>query len=78
MRVRLRPHSAKEMTKALISLGYFENNRFGSHRIYAHVEKNIEVTVPDRKEIPTGTIAKIIRKIGLSISEFQAVVDKCS
>lgn len=71
--MRTIPLSGKKVMRALENMGYYMNNSSGRHRIFARNGKG-PVTVPDHKEIQTGTLKSIIRQTGLSTEEFYSYV----
>lgn len=64
--------SAREVIRALSSLGFQVVSQKGSHikmKKIAPDETRI-VIIPDHPEIPTGTLKSIIRQAGLTDEEF--------
>ncbi len=72
--MRIIPLSSTTVMKTLEKLGYFMNNSKGSHRIFAHQSKAQQVTVPNHKELQTGTIRNIIKQTGLSVDSFYSYI----
>jgi predicted RNA binding protein YcfA (HicA-like mRNA interferase family) len=71
--MRVIPLSAKKVIKILENIGYSMSNSSGSHRVFSC--RNNHVTVPDHKEIQTGTLRSIIRQTGLSTEEFYSYIN---
>lgn len=74
---RLPVVSGREAIKALSKAGFVEVRQSGSHVV---VQKKMPgttntIVVPDHSELATGTLRAIIRKSGLSVDEFVALLD---
>lgn len=61
--------SGKEIVKALIKLGYYENRQRGSHVRLVH-ESMRSVTVPNYDQVSRGLLRKILRDAELSVEDF--------
>lgn len=72
-RMRSRPLSGREVIAALKRLGYSEKRRRGSHVRLYHAERK-KVTVPLHKELRPGTLAEIMRTVGLSREELEKLL----
>ena len=59
--------NAKELVKLLEQNGWYEARCRGSHRIFKHPEmpQSIPVAFHGSKDIPTGTLNKILMEAGL-------------
>lgn len=68
--MRVVPMSGRKAMKVLEHLGWFINNSDGRHRIYAKHGVQNQVTVPDHKELQTGTLRNIIKQAGLTVDQF--------
>lgn len=69
---KLRKLSAKEIAAILEAHGFERRRQKGSHIAFRHAEPPARtVIVPDRKAIPIGTLASIIRQSGLDRSLFE-------
>lgn len=74
---RLPVLSGKALCKALARLGYEIDHQTGSHIILRNrFAPYRRLTVPNHKEIAKGTLRSILRESGLSIEEFQALLDE--
>lgn len=63
--------SGKELVKLLSKIGYDLDHQTGSHMILRQrQEPHRRVTVPNHKEISRGTLAAILKEIGLSRDDF--------
>ena len=73
MTVRLRGMKYREVTARLKKLGFrFYRQGKGSHELWVRDSDGKVIPVPryKTKDIRKGTIARIIKEIGLSIGEF--------
>lgn len=69
--------SGRDAVKALAKAGFHQVRQSGSHIV---VQKRLPGTtntliVPDHAELANGTLRAIIRKSGLSVDEFVALLD---
>lgn len=62
--------SGQECVKALEKAGFYVARQRGSHIILRRDEPFGRVSVPNHKELDTGTLKGIIREAGLSVDEF--------
>lgn len=67
--------SASEIVKALMKIGYVFSRQKGSHIILLHREKHSIVVVPNRKELPKGTLRSIINQANLTVDEFLELIE---
>jgi predicted RNA binding protein YcfA (HicA-like mRNA interferase family) len=67
---RLPNLSTSEVVKALGKAGYVFNRQKGSHIILVNREKHKIAVVPNRKEIPRGTLRAIMNEAELTIEDF--------
>ncbi len=68
--------SGKELCKILMKLGYEIDHQTGSHLILRqNIYPNRRLTIPNHKEIAKGTLRKIIRDAGLTLDEFNDLLD---
>jgi predicted RNA binding protein YcfA (HicA-like mRNA interferase family) len=71
--VRLARVSYRELAAKLRRAGY-EEIRTSRHPVYYLAEKNTTIPVPKhRGEVPIGTLRAIVREMGLSAEEFNAL-----
>ena len=63
--------STNEVVKALSKLGYRFDHQTGSHVILRNSQlPHRRAVVPNRREVPRGTLRAIIREAGLTPEEF--------
>jgi predicted RNA binding protein YcfA (HicA-like mRNA interferase family) len=62
--------SGRECVRALEKAGFSVIRRRGSHIVMRRDEPLAQVTVPDHRELHTGTLRDIIRDAGLTVDEF--------
>ncbi len=62
--------SARECITALEKVGFYVSRQRGSHITLRRDNPSGRVTVPNHKELKTGTLRGIIRQAGLSVDEF--------
>jgi predicted RNA binding protein YcfA (HicA-like mRNA interferase family) len=67
---KLTPKSASEVFKALEKVGFQYLHQRGSHIILVRKNPKTRVSVPNKREIRTGTLRSIIRQAGLTLEEF--------
>lgn len=68
--------SGKEITKALIRAGYRPVSQKGSHMKLRRDNPRRTIIVPNHKTIKRGTLHGIIADAGLSVAEFQRLLNK--
>lgn len=51
------------------------NNSTGRHRVFAHPDAQGHVTVPDHKELQTGTLRSIIKQSGMTVEDFYQLAE---
>ena len=71
---RLPVVSGKELIKILMKTGYYVRGRESSHVHLRHPSRQ-PLTVPDHKEIARGTLRAIIRESGLTVAEFNRLLN---
>jgi predicted RNA binding protein YcfA (HicA-like mRNA interferase family) len=65
--------SSEKVIRPLVRAGFEANRKRGkgSHTLMVRREPELVVfTVPDRKEMPKGTLRAILRQAGLSVDQF--------
>ena len=72
---RLPRISGQECIKALARVGFSVSRQRGSHVIMRRDVPFGRLSVPDHKELDTGTLRAIIRQAGLSIDEFTELLE---
>ena len=71
---RLPVISGQACVKALERAGFVFRRQKSSHiRLYRESTQT-QITVPDHRELDTGTLRSIIREAGLSVAEFVALL----
>ncbi|MEW6110912.1 MAG: type II toxin-antitoxin system HicA family toxin [Thermodesulfobacteriota bacterium] len=70
------PHlSGREVVRALRKLGYEKDHQRGSHIVLRQSSyPHRRIVVPDHDELAKGTLRAIIREIGLTVDEFNALL----
>ena len=71
---KLRPAAPKEVERILKKLGFQLIRQSGSHAVYRHPDGRW-TTVPlhPGKDIAKGTLRKIIKDLGITVDEFEAL-----
>ena len=68
--------SGRQVVKALAKVGYIKDRQKGSHIVLRQVQSpHRRLVVPDHKEMAKGTLRKIIKQAGLTVEEFNDLVD---
>jgi predicted RNA binding protein YcfA (HicA-like mRNA interferase family) len=62
--------SATDVIKALAKMGYVFARQRGSHIILVNRQTRKIAVVPNRRQIPKGTLRAIIREADLTVEEF--------
>jgi len=63
--------SGRKVVKALQKIGYEKNRQKGSHIVLRHKSPpHRRITIPDHKNISSGTLRAIIRHTGLTVEGF--------
>ncbi|MDH2899885.1 MAG: type II toxin-antitoxin system HicA family toxin [archaeon] len=70
MSTKLPVVSATDVIKALAKVGYVFSRQRGSHIILVNRETRKIAVIPNRKEIPKGTLRAIIREADLTVENF--------
>jgi predicted RNA binding protein YcfA (HicA-like mRNA interferase family) len=72
----LRSISGKDAIKALIKASYIVDRQRGNHIILRQTTTpHRRITIPDHKVIAKGTLRAIIREAGLTVDEFNKLLD---
>jgi predicted RNA binding protein YcfA (HicA-like mRNA interferase family) len=64
----------RQLTRQLTGLGYqLYRQAAGSHEIWWHPVSGLRTTIPNHgsRDIPVGTLAKILRDLNLSLDELR-------
>lgn len=68
--------SGKYLCKLLAKLGYLEDHQTGSHIILRNISYPYRrITVPNHKEVAKGTLRSIIRETGITLEQFNDLMD---
>ena len=63
--------SSRKAIKVFEKIGYEINHQTGSHIILRRREPpHLHLSVPNRRELPRGTLRKLIRTAGITVDEF--------
>ena len=68
---RLPRTSGRQAVRAFERAGFTVRRQRGSHIILTSVDSPVTLSVPDHRELATGTLRALIRKAGLSVDEFR-------
>lgn len=72
---RLPVVSSAELCTILSRKGYVFDHQKGSHRVLRQRDFPYHrLTVPNRKEIPKGTLRAILRQAGMTLEEFTKLI----
>jgi predicted RNA binding protein YcfA (HicA-like mRNA interferase family) len=67
--------SGRDVVAALSKVGYDKDRQRGSHIVMRQLDHpHRRITVPDHREIATGTLRAIIRQAGLTVEEFKQLL----
>lgn len=68
--------SGDKVVRALTRVGYVFRKQVGSHVTMKHPETGVKVAVPVHagRDVPVGTLRRIIRDAGLSVQEFRRLL----
>ena len=72
---RLPVVSGRECVKALERAGFYVRRQEGSHIILRRDSPFAQVVVPDHKELDRGTLRAILRQSGLTVDQFNALLN---
>ncbi|ABI68324.1 type II toxin-antitoxin system HicA family toxin [Syntrophomonas wolfei] len=62
--------SGQKALRTFTRAGWVYTRRHGSHMILTKPGMNTTLSIPDHKELDTGTLRSLIRKSGLTVEEF--------
>lgn len=62
--------SGREVVRVFESLGWEKTRQSGSHMILVRQGHQATLSVPDHKEVATGTLRSLIRSAGMTVEEF--------
>ena len=67
---RLGNISGKEAAKAFQKAGWTPIGQVGSHLVMVKLGVRVNLSIPQHRELATGTLRALIRNSGLSVNEF--------
>ncbi len=63
--------SSREAVRAFEKIGYEVNHQTGSHIIMRRrLPPHLHLSIPNRRELPRGTLRQLIRNAGMTVEEF--------
>lgn len=62
--------SSRECIRALAKVGFYIDRQRGSHIILLRDSPYAMTVVPERRELPAGTLRSIIRDAGMTVDDF--------
>jgi len=69
------PLKSESVAKVFERLGYELTSTHGSHRVYNHQGKTLNITIPfHRKELQKPLLKKLIRTAGITVEEFMTIL----
>jgi predicted RNA binding protein YcfA (HicA-like mRNA interferase family) len=67
--------SGREAVRAFERAGWVLARRAGSHMILTKAGSQVNLSVPDHRELDRGLLRKLIQTSGLSVEEFLSYLD---
>lgn len=67
---RLGNISGKEAVKAFQKIGWRQLGQVGSHLVMVKPSSRVNLSIPQHKELSTGTLRALIRYAGISVEQF--------
>jgi predicted RNA binding protein YcfA (HicA-like mRNA interferase family) len=64
----------KEAVKAFAKAGWLVMGQVGSHVVMTKPGVRANLSIPQRKELSTGTLRALIRAAGMSVEEFVSLL----
>lgn len=64
------PYKAKEVLAKLLRAGFVEKRQSGSHKVLRHPDGRQTYIAMHTKDIPEGTLKRIIKQSELTLEEF--------
>ncbi len=62
--------SGKKAVKAFEKAGWQKMGQVGSHLVMSKIGINVNLSIPQHKELSVGTLRALIRNSGLTVDEF--------
>lgn len=73
---RLGNVSGKDAAKAFERAGWSRIGQVGSHLVMSKPNIRVNLSIPQHKELATGTLRALIRNAGMTIEEFVELLRK--
>jgi len=64
------PYTAREALAKLQRAGFEEVRQTGSHKVLRHADGRMTYVAMHRRDIPKGTLHKMLKQAGLTLAEF--------
>ena len=71
---RLPAITLKQMVRVVERIGFVFDHQRGSHAYYVHPDGRITTIAMHTKDLPRGTMKKIMRDIGINENEFRELL----
>jgi len=71
---RLNNVSGKEAVKAFEKAGWKFRGQVGSHAVLTKEGVNVNLSIPQHKELSVGTLRALIKYAGLSVNDFLSLL----
>lgn len=68
--------SGKKAVKAFEKAGWYKVGQVGSHLVMSKPKVRVNLSIPQHRELSTGTLHALIRNAGLSVDEFLQLLGK--
>ena len=68
--------SGKDAVKAFERAGWIRIGQVGSHLVMSKPDIRVNLSIPQHKELATGTLRALIRNAGMSVEDFVALLRK--
>ena len=66
--------SGKEAVHAFQKAGWAFRGQVGSHMVLTKAGSSVNLSIPNHKELATGTLRKLIRNAGIEVDQFIALL----
>ncbi|MBX3375836.1 MAG: type II toxin-antitoxin system HicA family toxin [Phycisphaeraceae bacterium] len=68
--------SSRDVMMVLVRIGFVHDRTRGSHHVLVRADPPTTLVVPERREVPRGTLRSILREAGVSEVEFLKLLDR--
>ena len=68
--------SGKDAVRAFERAGWVKIGQVGSHIVMSRDNIRVNLSIPQHKELATGTLRALIRNAGVTVDEFVALLRK--